>query len=231
MELIPLAELSCSVISGNPLTFVEDVKNLESGGIDSFHFDVMDGIFVPRLGLYPEYLKMLRDITRLPIEVHMMLENPEPYLEEFVKSGADRIIPHIEPLKHPIRTMMKIVDLGAASGIAINPGTPLSVIEPILPYVDSVMLMSINPGIVGHKLLDNTFSRLNKLRQMIGSQIGVKIILDGGVTFENAAQLLAAGANSIVCGAGTVFKDPKRILENTNRLRGVTNAIQEDKLN
>lgn len=226
MEVTNLGELSCSVISGNPLTFVEDVKNLESGGIDSFHFDVMDGVFVPRLGLYPEYLKMLRNATQLPIEIHMMLENPEPFIDEFAKLGADHIIPHIEPLKHPVRAMMKIDEMGVKPGIAINPGTPLIAIEPILPFVDSVILMSINPGIVGHKLLDNTFSRLTKLRQIIGSEKRIKIILDGGVTFENAAQLLTAGADSIVCGAGTVFKDQKRILENTRNLRKIVNSLQ-----
>ena len=212
-------ELSCSVISGNPLSFINDVNLLEQGGIDSFHFDVMDGIFVPRLGLYPEYLKMLSSLTSLPIEVHLMIENPELFLEDFVVVGATRVIPHIEPLKHPVRTMMKIQESGAKAGIALNPGTHISMVEPLVDHIDSVMLMAINPGIVGHKILVNTFQRLRDLREMLGWDKNIKIILDGGVTFENASELIEAGADSIVCGAGTVFKDHTRVLENTSDLR------------
>ena len=218
-------ELSCSVISGDPLTIREDIKHLEQGGIDSFHFDVMDGIFVPRMGLYPEYLKMLRDLTSLPIEIHLMLENPEPLIEHFSKFGDVKIIPHIESMRHPIRTLMKIRDENCTAGVAINPGTQLSLIEPLIDHIDSVMLMSINPGIVGHKLLDNTFERLVSLKNLIGEDKNIKIILDGGVTFENAVQLINAGADSIVCGAGTVFKDKNRVLGNTSDLRSLVNNI------
>jgi ribulose-phosphate 3-epimerase len=218
-------ELSCSVISGDPLTIREDIKHLEQGGIDSFHFDVMDGIFVPRMGLYPEYLKMLRELTSLPIEIHLMLENPEPLIEHFSKFGDVKIIPHIESMRHPIRTLMKIRDENCTAGVAINPGTQLSLIEPLIDHIDSVMLMSINPGIVGHKLLDNTFERLVSLKNLIGEDKNIKIILDGGVTFENAVQLINAGADSIVCGAGTVFKDKNRVLGNTSDLRSLVNNI------
>ena len=215
-------ELSCSIISGNPMTIAQDIKLLEKGGIDSYHFDVMDGVFVPRLGLYPEYMRMLKSLTSLPIEAHLMLENPEMYIEAFAKEGATRLIPHIEPLRHPVRTMMKIKDHGVMAGVAINPGTNLSDVEPLIDHIDTVMLMSINPGVVGHKLLNNTFHRLSQLREIIGPSKKVKIVLDGGVTFENACELIAAGADSIVCGAGTVFKDPLRILENTAELREIT---------
>jgi ribulose-phosphate 3-epimerase len=219
------SELSCSVISGDPLTIREDIKHLERGGIDSFHFDVMDGIFVPRIGLHPEYLKMLRELTSLPIEIHLMLENPEPFIEHFSKFGKVKIIPHIESMRHPIRTLMKIRDENCTAGVAINPGTHLSIIEPVMNHIDSVLLMSINPGIVGHKLLDNTFERLDCLRNLIGKDKNIKIILDGGVTFENAVQLINAGADSIVCGAGTVFKDKNRVLENTSDLRNLVKNI------
>jgi ribulose-phosphate 3-epimerase len=212
-------ELSCSVISADPLTFQADIFALEKAGIDSYHFDVMDGLFVPRLGLYPEYLRMLRSISNLPIEVHLMLHAPELYLEDFTKSEGTRLIPHIETLDHPIRTLMKINDLGAKAGIAINPGTHLSTIEPLIDFVDSIMLMAINPGIVGHKLLENTFIRISQLKSMIGSEKEIKIIVDGGVTFENAKKLIQAGANSIVCGAGTVFKQQDKVFENTLDLR------------
>ena len=211
-------ELSVSVISGDPLTFVEDSKQLELGGIDSYHFDVMDGLFVPRFGLYPEYLRMLREISDLPIDVHLMVSDPEQYLNVFADGKEIRLIPHVESLGHPIRTLMKIADVGAKAGIAINPGTQISIIEPLVDFIDSVMLMAINPGIVGHKLLKNTFQRLEQLKQIIGPEREIKIILDGGVTFENALELLYAGANTIVCGAGTVFSDRSRIFDNTVKL-------------
>ena len=216
-------ELSCSVISGDPLSIREDIRNLEQGGIDSFHFDVMDGVFVPRLGLYPEYLRMLKSLTTLPIEIHLMLENPEPYIEHFSKFGEVRLIPHIESMRHPIRTLMRIKEENCRAGVAINPGTHLSAIEPVIDHIDSVMLMSINPGIVGHKLLDNTFERLAALKSVIGPDKDIKIILDGGVTFENAVQLIEAGADSIVCGAGTVFKEKNDVLGNTSGLRKLVN--------
>ena len=216
-------ELSCSVISGDPLSIREDIRNLEEGGIDSFHFDVMDGVFVPRIGLYPEYLRMLMSLTSLPIEIHLMLENPEPYIEHFSKFGEVKLIPHIESMRHPIRTLMRIKEENCTAGVAINPGTHLSAIEPVIDHIDSVMLMSINPGIVGHKLLDNTFERLAALKSVIGPDKDIKIILDGGVTFENAVQLIEAGADSIVCGAGTVFKEKNDVLGNTSSLRKLVN--------
>jgi ribulose-phosphate 3-epimerase len=212
-------ELSCSVISGDPLSVREDIILLEKGGINSFHFDVMDGVFVPRLGLYPEYLGMLKGLTSLPIEIHLMLEDPEPYIEHFTKFGEVKLIPHIESMRHPIRTLMKIKEENCTAGVAINPGTHLSTIEPVIDHIDSIMLMSINPGVVGHKLLENTYERLTALKNMISPDKKVKIILDGGVTFENAIQLIEAGADSIVCGAGTVFKDKNGVLENTSGLR------------
>jgi ribulose-phosphate 3-epimerase len=200
---------------------VEDSKQLELGGIDSYHFDVMDGLFVPRFGLYPEYLRMLREISDLPIDVHLMVSDPEQYLNVFAGGKEIRLIPHVESLGHPIRTLMKIADVGAKAGIAINPGTQISIIEPLVDFIDSVMLMAINPRIVGHKLLKNTFQRLEQLKQIIGPEREIKIILDGGVTFENALKLLDAGANTIVCGAGTVFSDRSRIFENTVKLNGM----------
>jgi ribulose-phosphate 3-epimerase len=214
-------ELSCSVISGDPLTIVNEIKNLEEGGIDSFHFDVMDGIFVPRLGLYPEYLVMLRTLTSLPIDVHMMIENPELFIGEFAKVQGVRLIPHLEAMRHPSRTLMRIRELGVSAGVAINPGTYIPSIKPLVEYVDSVMLMAINPGIVGHRMLKNTFERITELKELLGDKTEIKVIIDGGVTFENASELISAGADSIVCGAGTVFKEVNQVLENTQKIRRI----------
>ena len=214
-------ELSCSVISGDPLTIASELQNLIQGGIDSFHFDVMDGLFVPRLGLHPEYLTMLRNLTTLPIDVHMMIENPELFIGEFSKVQGIRIIPHLEAMRHPSRTLMRIGELGAKAGIAINPGTYIPLIKPLVDYVDSVMLMAINPGIVGHKILKNTIDRITELKELLGENKNIKVIIDGGVTFENASELINAGADSIVCGAGTVFKEVNKVFENTQKIRRI----------
>jgi ribulose-phosphate 3-epimerase len=214
-------ELSCSVISGDPLTIANEVQNLVQGGMNSFHFDVMDGVFVPRLGLHPEYLIMLRALTTLPIDVHMMIENPELFIGEFAKVQDVRIIPHLEAMRHPSRTLMKIRELGANAGIAINPGSYIPLIKPLVEYVDSVMLMAINPGIVGHKILKNTTERIAELKELLGDNKDIKVIIDGGVTFDNASELINAGADSIVCGAGTVFKEIDKVLENTQKIRRI----------
>ena len=182
---------------------------LEKGGIDSIHFDVMDGVFVPRYGLFPEYLKAIRSKTDLPIEVHMMVQDPEPYINDFVDAGATVLTPHIEPMQHVHRTVKRIKDAGVQAGLALNYGTSLSMLDYILEELDIVMLMAINPGIVGHKLIPGTMRRIADLRKRI-NELGKDILIeiDGGVTPESGVQMKRAGANILVCGTGTIFQPP-----------------------
>lgn len=212
-------KFSCSIISGNPQEFFGQVKLLEDLGIDSFHFDVMDGNFVPRFGLYPEYLIELNQITKLPIDVHLMSINPEPYLEQFAKAGATRITPHVEPMLHGHRTITKIKNLGIEVGLALNPGTALDNVVPLLEILDSVTLMAINPGIVGHTFINSAYNRISKLRKLILEyNPSVELVVDGGVTFYNAAEIYSSGADTIVCGAGTVFNNSSTIEGNMQKL-------------
>jgi ribulose-phosphate 3-epimerase len=213
-------EISCSVISGNPLTAIEDIRILDNLKIDSWHFDVMDGQFVPRFGLHPEYLNMLRNLSPKIIDVHVMTENPEQHFKVIAENGAGIISPHLESLKHPIRALLEISALGCAPGVAVNASTPINNLEPILEYVNQVTLMAINPGIVGHTLIPNIYPRIEELRTLIDRKnLSVSIVVDGGVTFENATLLKSAGANVIVCGAGTLFKKPESIENNYNFLK------------
>lgn len=201
--------LAASIICGNPLNLQNDLAALEEGGIDYIHFDVMDGVFVPRYGLFPEYLKAIRSKTSIPIEVHMMVQNPEPYIQDFIDAGANIITPHIESLLHAHRTIMKIKNAGAQAGLALNPGTSLATLDYLLEDLDLVMLMAINPGIVGHKLIPRTMEKIADLRKKIDA-IGKDILLeiDGGVTPESGIKMVEAGANMLVCGTGTIFQPP-----------------------
>jgi ribulose-phosphate 3-epimerase len=213
-------QLAASIICGNPLNLEADLEALEKGGIDYIHFDVMDGIFVPRYGLFPEYLKAIRSKTDLPIEVHMMVQDPEPYIDEFIRAGATILTPHIEPLSHAHRTVMKIKGAGAKVGLALNPGTSLSSIDYVLEDLDLVMLMAINPGIVGHKLIPETMKKIADLRRRI-DETGKDIIIeiDGGVTPESGIQMTEAGANMLVCGTGTIFQAPAKLDDKIREFR------------
>lgn len=213
-------QLAASIICGNPLSLEADLEALERGGIDYIHFDVMDGIFVPRYGLFPEYLKAIRSKTDLPIEVHMMVQDPEPYIDEFIRAGATILTPHIEPLLHAHRTVMKIKSAGAKVGLALNPGTPLSSLDYVFEDLDLIMLMAINPGIVGHKLIPETMKKIADLRRKI-DETGKDIIIeiDGGVTPESGIQMTEAGANMLVCGTGTIFQPPAKLDDKIREFR------------
>lgn len=204
--------LAASIICGNPLNLEKDLEALEKGGIDYIHFDLMDGLFVPRYGLFPEYLKAIRSKTNLPIEVHMMVQDPEPYIQELIDAGATMLTPHIEPLQHVHRTVHKIKNAGAKVGLALNPGTPITSLDAVLEDLDLVMLMAINPGIVGHKLIPSTYKKIEALREQI-NKTGKDIIIeiDGGVTPESGIQMKKAGATMLVCGTGTIFQPPAKL--------------------
>jgi ribulose-phosphate 3-epimerase len=215
-------ELYVSVISANPRLFLDNLGHLESLGIDGIHFDVMDGSFVPRLGLYPEFLKEIRSISSLPIEVHMMMENPESFIEDFVEVGATSIIPHVESLTQVSRVISKIKDSGAQAGVALNPGTHLGLLEEIVSRLDTVVLMAINPGIVGHVFIDETFNKAIRLSRLLTKlNENPTIEIDGGVNFTNAKRIIASGEGRrvrLVCGAGTIFHRDGSMKQNMTRL-------------
>jgi ribulose-phosphate 3-epimerase len=209
----------CSVVSDNPKYIFSNLKLLEVSGIWGIHFDVMDGLFVPRLGLYPELLKEIRKETDLFIEVHAMLTTPSFFIEKFVESGADRIIYHVETIDNLGNLLKKTKDLGVECGIALNPDSPSELLSPYLSDLDAVMLMAINPGIPKHPFIDETFEKLQKLRHLLdSSNNNLEIVIDGGVTFHNVEKLFSLGANTLICGSGTLFAPHKTIEENILKL-------------
>lgn len=219
-------ELTASLICADMLNLEKDIKLLEKGGIDSLEVDVMDGIFVPRIGLPPEIIKAVRLITKLPISAHMMIQDPERYAKVFTEAGAATLIIHFESTAHVHRTLKTIRGYGVKVGIALNPATPLTTLEYILDDIDLVMLMAINPGILGHKLIPAILKKIADLKIILAQQPNIKIQVDGGVTFESAAEMIKLGADILVCGSSTIFRSGERIDHNLVRLqKNIINSL------
>jgi ribulose-phosphate 3-epimerase len=207
-------ELFASVISDNPRDVFSNLRTYEDAKISGIHFDMMDGNFVPRFGLYPEMLKEIRNLISLPIEVHLMTSNFEKYLSQISELGANRIIFHIEATDNLENSIKKVKELGTEVGIAINPNTNLEFVGQIANEIDYVMLMAITPGIPKHPFIESTYKKIADLKKILilNSSIA-KIGIDGGVTFDNARDIYRIGADVLICGSGTFF-DPTRSLKN-----------------
>lgn len=214
-------QLSASIICADLLNLEGEVELLKKGKINRIHFDVMDGVFVPRYGLPPEVLKFIHTETSIPITVHMMVQDPEPYIEVFKNSGADTIAFHVEPVKHVHRVIQKIKSSGMKAGVALNLATPLNCLDYILPDLDLVMLMAINPGIVGHKLIPQAYKKISDLKEKLTEYPDVLIEIDGGVTPESAPKMIKNGADILVCGSSTIFKLNESIDKKIKELRKV----------
>ena len=215
-------EFYSSTISDDPKLIFKNLPIFESYGISGIHFDVMDGNFVPRLGLYPELLKSIKVSTNLTIEAHLMLSNPDKYLEIFVEAGAQRILVHFESLDNPNKTLRLISALGSESCVVLNPKTDFHLLKDFIGEIDKVMLMGINPGIPKHPLIPETFDKLKNLKDWLsGIKPDTKIGIDGGVTFDNIKQLYELGADWLICGSGTIFKPGADLVENLIKLNNV----------
>lgn len=211
-------KIAASLISTSLLSVDKLIADLKRNKVDQIHFDVMDGSFVPRLGLYPELLKEIKSKTSIPVDVHMMIDNPENYIDIFAEAGADYIIPHIESTKHIHRTLTLIRKAGVRAGVALNPGTPLSSLDYLIEDLDLVMLMAINPGIVGHKFIPSMFKKISDLSEYrAGNNFLIEI--DGGVNFENAKEIVNSGADIIVCGAQSIFNNQGTLSQNIKKLK------------
>jgi len=200
-----------SILAANFLNLQEDCRMLDDSEADWFHLDVMDGRFVPNISFGPMIIRSIRKTTNKIFDVHLMIEEPERYAEEFKDAGADILTVHIEACRHLHRNIEQIKSLGMQAGVAVNPHTPVNSLIDILPDIDLVLLMSVNPGFGGQKFILNTISKIQALRKLIDdSNLPVKIEIDGGITLENAKDIIVAGADVLVAG-NTVLKskDPK----------------------
>jgi len=215
-------EFYVSTISDDPKLIFEHLPIFKNYGISGIHFDVMDGNFVPRLGLYPELLKSIKDSSDLPVEVHLMLSNPDKYIRTFMEAGAQRILVHFESLADPHKTLKLISSLGLESCLVLNPDTELLSIGDYISDTDSIMLMAIKPGIPGHPFIPETFEKLKNLRDWLNRlKPEMRIGIDGGVTFENAKKLHEYGADWLICGSGTIFKPGVCLTDNISKLNSI----------
>ena len=217
-------KISPSILSADFSILGEQIHEAEDAGVDYIHVDVMDGHFVPNITIGPLIVKALRPLTKLPMDVHLMIENPELYIEDFFKSGADIITVHQETCPHLHSTIKQIHDLGIRAGVSINPSTPVSTLEEIISEVDLVLLMSVNPGFGGQSYISSSTGKIKKLREMLDScRSSADLEVDGGVNVETVCEVIGAGANSFVAGSA-VFNDKKSVAENVRLLREKINS-------
>jgi ribulose-phosphate 3-epimerase len=213
-----MRKLSASILSADFGRLAEHIREAEQAGVDWIHVDVMDGHFVPNLTIGPAVTQAVRQVTNLPLDVHLMISNPERYVEAFVEAGADWLGIHVEATVHLERLIQQIKEAGAKATVTLNPATPLSSLEYVLKDVDMVLLMTVNPGFSGQKFIPAVLPKVRRLRQMIDAQgLEVLIQVDGGVQVDTIRDLVAAGADVLVSGSGIFNERP--VAENVRRLR------------
>ncbi|MFZ0946355.1 MAG: ribulose-phosphate 3-epimerase [Syntrophobacteraceae bacterium] len=207
--------LSASILSADFGRLAEEVKAVEAAGADWIHVDVMDGHFVPNITIGPNMVKALSQVTRLPLDVHLMIEKPGRYLEDFVKAGAEWLGVHAEACVHLHRVIQTIKELGVKAAVALNPATPLCMIDQILPDVDMVLLMTVNPGFGGQKFIPNVLPKIRQCRCMI-DDAGLSTLLqvDGGVKPEIVGELAEAGVDVFVAGSAVFSGDYAQNIRN-----------------
>lgn len=193
------------------------IEEADEAGVDLIHLDVMDGTFVPNISFGPSIVAAVRQATRLELDVHLMVDQPERYVADFAEAGADYISVHVEATRHPHRAVQRIKELGKKAGLVINPGTPLSAFEPLLADLDLALLMSVNPGFGGQAYLPSTTARLQRLREMRDAvNPGCVLEVDGGVKATNIATIAEAGADIVVVGSAIYNQQP--VKENLDAL-------------
>jgi ribulose-phosphate 3-epimerase len=202
-----MIEIAPSILSADFTRLGEEIATIERGGAAVVHVDVMDGHFVPNITIGLPVVRALKQATQLPLDTHLMITNPGLYAEQFVEAGASMVSVHVEIDPHLHRTLEAIRKKGAMAGVAINPATPLVMLEEALPYADFILLMSVNPGFGGQKFIKTSLDKVRRLRRMIDERgLKTRIEIDGGIDRHNIAEIAAAGAEIIVAGSA-VFNE------------------------
>jgi ribulose-phosphate 3-epimerase len=212
-------KIASSILSADFARLGEQVKEADAAGADYIHIDVMDGCFVPNITIGPLVVAAIRPHTRLPFDVHLMIDSPEKYIGEFAKAGADIITVHQETCKHLHRIVEMIKGFNIKAGVAINPATPLTTLDEIIPYVDLILAMTVNPGFGGQSFIETMLEKIDALRRIIdASGLSIELEVDGGINAETAPRVVGAGARVLVAGAA-IFNKRESVAQSIDRLR------------
>ena len=219
MSLIPEIKIAPSLLAADFGRFADAARNAESAGAEFLHFDVMDGMFVPNISFGMGALKALRGVSKAFFDAHLMIVQPERYVEEFVRAGADGVTVQVEACLHLQRTLALIRKAGAKAGVALNPATPETVLEYVLDDIDLVLVMTVNPGFGGQQFLPATLPKIRRVREMIaGAAHPIHLEVDGGITAESSFGVVEAGANVLVAGT-SIFGHHAGVSEAIRELR------------
>lgn len=203
-----MVKIAPSILAADFARLGEEISRVEAAGADMLHVDVMDGHFVPNLTIGPPVVKAIKSVTNLPLDVHLMVDQPDGLLPDFIDAGSDNLTVHVEACRHLHRTVQSIRDAGVQASVVLNPATSLHALDEILPDVHMVLLMSVNPGFGGQRFLPSTLEKIRSLRAQITERgLPVAIEVDGGVKADNAAEICAAGADVLVAGTA-IFGQP-----------------------
>jgi ribulose-phosphate 3-epimerase len=205
-----MVKIAPSILSADFARLGDEIKDVEQGGADYIHVDVMDGHFVPNITIGPLIVEAIRPVTKLPLDVHLMIENPDQYIEAFTKAGADYITVHVEASRHLHRTIQLIKSTGVKAGVVINPATPVESLKHIIEDLDMVLLMSVNPGFGGQKFISSVLPKIRQVKEMADAvNPDLEIEVDGGVNEETAKLCVEAGATVLVAGSAVFNKEDR----------------------
>ncbi len=220
--MVSMKKIAPSILSADFSRIGEEIKRIEDAGADLIHVDVMDGHFVPNITVGPFIVEALRRTTSLPLDVHLMIEKPELYISEFADAGADIITVHVEACVHLHRVIQTIKEKGKKAGVSLNPATPLELIRYVLNDIDLLLIMSVNPGFSGQKLISSALQKIREAREMINKAgADVTIEVDGGIKSDNIEEGAAAGADIFVSGSGVYgTKDYKKTIQDMKKIIG-----------
>jgi len=217
-------KLAPSILDADFSCLERELKTIEDGGADLIHLDIMDGHFVPKISFGPDIVRSIKSKTSLPLSIHLMVENPERQLEPFIEAGGDIITVHYETCKHLDRVIQTITERGVKCGLALNPATPLNLLEYVINKIDLLLIMTVNPGYGGQRFIPEMFSKITKAKEMINASPKlIELEVDGGVNLDNLPLVIKAGADIVVVGQ-TIFKSSNPL----ETIIKIKNIIQEN---